>query len=62
MAARMSMVTNDGWKDFMDALNSEERMKDREKMIEELKARPVKEPSDIGLEFEGITPPKETNG
>lgn len=55
----MSMVTSEGWKDFMDALNSKERMKDREKMIEELKARPVKEPSDIGLEFEGITPPRE---
>jgi hypothetical protein len=60
MAARMAMVSGDGWKDFMDAVNSEENAKSREKMIEELKARPVKEPSDLGLEFEGITPPKET--
>lgn len=59
MAARMSMVTNDGWTDFMNALNSKENAKSREKMIEELKARPIKESSDIGLEYEGITPPKE---
>ena len=61
MASRLAMASQDGWKEFMNALNSEEIAKSKADFIDELKNRPIPN-STSGLEFEGVTPPKESNG
>ena len=61
MASRLAMASQDGWREFMNALNREEIAKSKADFIEDLKNRPI--PGETsGLEFEGVTPPKENDG
>jgi hypothetical protein len=57
MASRLAMASQDGWKDFMNALNGEEIAKAKTEFIEGLKDKPIPEPNSR-LAFEGITPPR----